>query len=978
MKEKPSFSKKNILQAIGVMVFLLSIVFFLAPFTHLFPITFGLVYLFGYAFYYFSLVLFASVGMTLAIKGKLGEVLGWVFYVGAFVFWVGFGYLMGYIASTTGVLDDLNPVFEEAWNNGINGEGLLLIINAKYSSGIVFGSLANMFKGDLAFMSLLIGIILLVGGAVLMFLRPISTLVRFISRKIGQAIAKKRSQKEIERQREEALARFEEEKAKRPLDPSMQYIPSGNSDSSGLSLGAPQLTFTEQRAEPEVKKEPEPRAPLPSRSADYHSRPTSPYATPEEVATPHERPSSFSPNNMMRSGLRAAVFSFDDGAPKSQSIKPAAIMPEPEKEPAKPAPFVAPNVIQEPIKEEEIAPSFEEVIPEPAPIYEEPVEEPKEEEVPVFEAPNLNPEETESYEAEPIEEPVPAYEAEPTPVFEAEPVYEEPIPAPAPVIKPAPVKEPEPKPEPEPAPAPEPEEQLSPLERRLRELHAEKATPLPDYVFPGLDLLKTYSNDQNAEQIQADCQQTVNIINQTFANLGVGAQAVGYTVGPSVTRYDIQPDTGVSVSTIGRYMRDISMKLNGVAVRFEEVVRGKITSGLEIANLKTTIVSLREMIEAMPTDPSCNMFVPFGKNISGECICSDLSKFPHLLVAGTTGSGKSIFMHGLIMSLVMRNRPEDCKIVLVDPKRVEMSKYKDLPHLLCPIIKEPSEAKVCMDKLIEEMERRYRLFETAEVRDIRAFNSSYAPKNGLKKLPFISVFIDEYADLSDTCKNIGEAVVRLAQKARAAGIHLVIATQRPSVQVITGVIKANIPVRVALSMSSAIDSQTIIGQGGAEDLVGHGDMLIDCSLIARNGLTRAQGCLVDDSEIEKVVDFINSQGLGTMYDDNFLDLVDHEAEAKAAEAAMPTLSRAEIKAQSDEEFYEMVKEQVMATEYTSISKIQRQFGVGFPRAGKLFAQLQNDGIVALAPDSPSSSKGCRVLVHAPNELDDIKLGSDNG
>ena len=971
MKEKPSFTKKNILQAIGVMVFLLSLVFFLAPFTHLFPITFGLVYLFGYAFYYFSLVIFATIGMTLAIKGKLGEILGWVFYVGAFVFWVGFGYLMGYIASTTGVLDDLNPVFEEAWNNGINGEGLLLIINAKYSSGIVFGSLANIFKGDLAFMPLLIGIILLVGGAVLMFWRPLSTLVRFISRKIGQAIAKKRSQKEIERQREEALARFEEEKAKRPLDPSMQYIPGGNSDSSGLSLGAPQLTFTEQPAEPEVKKEPEPRAPLPSRSADYHSRPTSPYAAPQEVETPHERPSSFSPNNMMKSGLRAAVFSFDDGTPKAQSIKPAAIMPEPEKEPAKPAPFIAPNVIQEPIKEDEIAPSFEEeVIPEPAPVYEEPVEEPKEEEVPVFEAPNLNPEENESYEAEPVEEPVPAYEPEPAPVFEAEPVYEEPIPAPAPVVKPAPAKEPEPE--------PEPEEQLSPVERKLRELHAEKATPLPDYVFPSLDLLKTYSNDQNAEQIAADCQQTVNIINQTFANLGVGAQAVGYTVGPSVTRYDIQPDTGVSVSTIGRYMRDISMKLNGVAVRFEEVVRGKITSGLEIANLKTTIVSLREMIEAMPTDPSCNMFIPFGKNISGECICSDLSKFPHLLVAGTTGSGKSIFMHGLIMSLVMRNRPEDCKIVLVDPKRVEMSKYKDLPHLLCPIIKEPSEAKVCMDKLIEEMERRYRLFETAEVRDIRAFNSSYAPKNGLKKLPFISVFIDEYADLSDTCKNIGEAVVRLAQKARAAGIHLVIATQRPSVQVITGVIKANIPVRVALSMSSAIDSQTIIGQGGAEDLVGHGDMLIDCSLIARNGLTRAQGCLVDDSEIEKVVDFINSQGLGTMYDENFLDLVDHEAEAKAAEAAMPTLSRAEIKAQSDEEFYEMVKEQVMATEYTSISKIQRQFGVGFPRAGKLFAQLQNDGIVALAPDSPSSSKGCRVLVHAPNELDDIKLGSDNG
>ena len=976
MKEKPNFTKKNIIQAIGVMVFLLSLIFFLAPFTHLFPITYGLVYLFGYAFYYFSLVLFAGVGLTLAIRGRLGELLGWVFYLGAFVFWVGFGYLMGYVASTTGVLDDINPVFEEAWNSGVNGEGMLLIINAKYSSGIIFGGLSSVFKGDLAFMPLLIAIILLVGGAILMFLKPISRLVRFISRKIGQAVAKKRSEKEIERQREEALARYEEEKAKRPLDPSMQYLPGGSSDSTGLSLGAPQLTFTE-KDDPETKKEP--RAPLPSRSADYHSRPTSPYSEPREIETPHERPSSFSPNNMMRSGLRAAVFSFDDGTPKVQAFKPAAIMPEPKKEePKKPVAFEVPNEIKEPIKEEEIAPSFqEEIAPEPTPVYEEPSSEIEEEEVPVFEAPLLDHEASELYESEP--EPVPAYEEEPAPTFKAEPVYEEPIPAPTPVrvkpVKPEPVKEPEP--EPEPVPAPEPVEELSPVERKLRELHAEKAAPLPDYVFPNLDLLKTYSNDQNAEQIQADCQQTVNIINQTFANLGVGAQAVGYTVGPSVTRYDIQPDTGVSVSTIGRYMKDISMRLNGVAVRFEEVVRGKITSGLEIANLKTTIVSLREMIESMPTDPSCNMFIPFGKNISGECICSDLSKFPHLLVAGTTGSGKSIFMHGLIMSLVMRNRPEDCKIVLVDPKRVEMSKYKDLPHLLCPIIKEPSEAKVCMDKLIEEMERRYRLFETAEVRDIRAFNSSYAPKNNLKKLPFISVFIDEYADLSDTCKNIGEAVVRLAQKARAAGIHLVIATQRPSVQVITGVIKANIPVRVALSMSSAIDSQTIIGQGGAEDLVGHGDMLIDCSLIARNGLTRAQGCLVDDSEIEKVVDFINSQGLGTMYDENFLDLVDHEAEAKAAEAAMPTISRAELKAQSDGDFYEMVKEQVMATEYTSISKIQRQFGVGFPRAGKLFAQLQNDGIVALAPDSPSSSKGCRVLVHASNELDDIKLGSDN-
>ncbi len=952
MKEKAAFTKKNIIQAIGAMVFLLSVVFFLAPFTNLFPITFGMVCLFGYAFYYYSLVLFAAVGMTVAIKGSLAKYLGWKFYPGAILFWIGFGFLMGFIAYPTGALDDLNPVYQSVWDSR---GGFELICNAKCSSGVLFGSLTNIFKGDLFFLPLMFAIIFLLGGVILMFWRPIFALISVVSRKIGQANAKRRSEKEIERQRADALARYEEEKANGPINP----FASGETP---LALGAPKLNPSKQEDAFEKPIE----TPLPSRAADNHVRPSSPYSIPQEVKTTYERPTSFSQSNMSQSGLRAAVFSFGDAPVAPKKVEPAPVKetkPVPEAKPL--SSFIVPNEVKEPLKEEP-APFFEEpVIPE---VKEPEPEIEAEQEIPAYE-PSVEPiTESEPYEPEPapyFEEP----KEEPVEVFTRnEPSYEEPIPEPTPVVLNE-VKEPE--------PAPEPVEQISPFERKLRELHAEKASPLPDYKFPTLDLLKTYSNDQNAEQIQIDCQNTVNIINQTFANLGVGAQAVGFTVGPSVTRYDIQPDTGVSVSTIGRYMKDISMRLNGVSVRFEEVVRGKITSGLEIANLKTTIVSLKEMIEAMPNDPSANMYVPFGMNISGECICSDLSKFPHLLVSGTTGSGKSIFMHGLIMSLVMRNRPEDCKIVLVDPKRVEMSKYKDLPHLLCPIIKEPSEAKVCMDKLIEEMERRYRLFELAEVRDIRAFNSSYAPKNGLKKLPFISVFIDEYADLSDTCKNIGEAVVRLAQKARAAGIHLVIATQRPSVQVITGVIKANIPVRVALSMSSAIDSQTIIGQGGAEDLVGHGDMLIDCSLIARNGLTRAQGCLVDDSEIEKVVDFINAQGLGTMYDENFLDLVDHEAEAKAQEAAMPQVSRAELKAQSDEDFYNMVKEQVMATEYTSISKIQRQFGVGFPRAGKLFAMLQADGIVAMAPDSPSSSKGCRVLVHAVNELDDIKLGQDH-
>ena len=539
---------------------------------------------------------------------------------------------------------------------------------------------------------------------------------------------------------------------------------------------------------------------------------------------------------------------------------------------------------------------------------------------------------------------------------------------PAPVAAPAPEK-PTPTPTPAPAPAAKPTAPAQAPVSPLDQCNQPKAQSLPPYRLPSLDLLKTYPANANADQMKIECQQRAATINQALTDLGAGAQVVGFTIGPSVTRFDIQTDKDVSVGSLGRYVQDISVRLNGVATRFEEVVRGKSTSGLEIANSTTTTVSLREMVESLPKGDKYNLYIPFGKSISGECISADLSEFPHLLVSGSTGSGKSIFMHGLIMSLIMRNRPEELKLVVVDPKRVEMGKYKDLPHLLCPIIKEPSQAKVCFQKLIDEMERRYTLFELSGVSNIRQFNSEYAPEAGFAKLPFIVVVVDEYADLVDTCKDIGDGVVRLAQKARAAGIHLVIATQRPSVQVITGVIKANLPVRVALSVSSAVDSMTILGQGGAEDLAGHGDMLVDCSLVARNGFTRCQGCFVDNKEIKAVVDDIKSQQ-NVVYDPNFLDLVDHDAEAKAAAAAAPQIDKAELKAKGDDDLYETIKTDIMAQEYTSISRIQRSYGVGFPRAGKIFARLQSEGVVALQPDTASSSKGCRVLLHenpAPSE-----------
>jgi S-DNA-T family DNA segregation ATPase FtsK/SpoIIIE len=371
------------------------------------------------------------------------------------------------------------------------------------------------------------------------------------------------------------------------------------------------------------------------------------------------------------------------------------------------------------------------------------------------------------------------------------------------------------------------------------------------------------------------------------------------------------------------------------------------------------------------------MQVPFGKMINGKYLAGDLTSFPHMLVAGSTGSGKSVFMHGVIMSLIMRNRPEDLKLVLIDPKRVEMGCYRDIPHLLCPIIKDPSQAKVCLDKLIIEMERRYSLFEWSGVRDIRQFNASFAPSHKLSPLPFIVVVVDEYADLVDTCKNVSDSVVRLAQKARAAGIHLIISTQRPSVDVITGVIKGNLSCRVALRVNSYVDSNTILGCGGAEGLSGYGDMLVDCQTAFQGGFSRAQGAIVDTEEIDKVCTFIKSQ-VPTVYDPNFLDLVDHEAEAEEEEAAAESMTptHADIKAEDDEEFYQQLKAEIMTRQYTSISRIQREHGLGFPRAGRLFNRLVKEGVVAAEPNPPGSSKGCQVLIHADSNTGEVPGSTD--
>lgn len=491
---------------------------------------------------------------------------------------------------------------------------------------------------------------------------------------------------------------------------------------------------------------------------------------------------------------------------------------------------------------------------------------------------------------------------------------------------------------------------------------------LKPYVLPPVNLLKFHEKEEDRDANTEFCESRVKDMNTIFDALNIGAKVVSYTVGPSVTQYDLLMNSDRSISSVDRFIPDLQVRLGGIPIRFEKLVIGKATSGLEMENKVRTTVGLRECVDKLdPLDNGSARQIIFGKGIDGSVVKADLTKFPHMLVAGTTGSGKSIFIHSTLVTLLLRNTPEQLKLLLIDPKRVELNYYRNIPHLICPNISESKKALVALRKLVDEMERRYTLFSDNMVNEIKNFNK-VAEQRGLKKLPYILVVVDEYADLNDECKEIREPVSRLAQKARSAGIHLIIATQRPSVNVIDGVIKANISTRVALSVSSQEDSRVIIGEGGAEKLLGNGDLLIDSPLISRTYKPRVQGCFVEEDEIIAVTDYI--RGLrGPEYDPYFLNLEEAEPEPDndQFDDSEPTKVSREIQ---EEELYDIIKEDLMTKEYCSISYIQRSYGVGFPKAGRLFARLQKEGVVAKSGDS---SRGCKVLIKA--SLNNESMGS---
>jgi S-DNA-T family DNA segregation ATPase FtsK/SpoIIIE len=449
----------------------------------------------------------------------------------------------------------------------------------------------------------------------------------------------------------------------------------------------------------------------------------------------------------------------------------------------------------------------------------------------------------------------------------------------------------------------------------------------PDYRMPSLSLLR--KGKKRNQQDREELWKSADILVEKLANFGVQATVTDIRRGPSVTRYEIQPDPGVKVSRIVSLADDIALALAAKAIRIEAPIPGKSAVGIEVPNPDVEMVNLRDVLEsaAYQHSPS-KLSIALGMDISGEPIVDNLAKMPHLLVAGATGSGKSVCINAIISSLLFKARPEEVKLMMIDPKMVELNMYNGIPHLLIPVVTDPRKAAVALKKVVAEMEKRYEIFAKHGARDIERFNQLVADKKpeGLSPLPYIVVIVDELADLMMVAPHdVEDAICRLAQMARAAGIHLIIATQRPSVDVITGIIKANIPARIAFAVSSQVDSRTILGTGGAEKLLGKGDMLYLPPGAPKP--VRVQGAFVSDEEVEALVRFVSTQ-----------------QEPHYQEELIPGVTGSAGMEWEDDLYPQAVK-LVLETKTASVSLIQRRLRVGYTRAARLIDMMEANGIV---------------------------------
>lgn len=444
------------------------------------------------------------------------------------------------------------------------------------------------------------------------------------------------------------------------------------------------------------------------------------------------------------------------------------------------------------------------------------------------------------------------------------------------------------------------------------------------------DNIENNAHAELKDEVEINCER----INQKLNELNIKASVNNYIIGPCVTRYEIVPEIGVRVSSIVNIENDLKLALAAVKTRMEAPIPGKSAVGIEVANKKRYPVYLKEVIYPFKDDES-RLLVGIGRDLNNKEIVINIDKMPHLLVAGATGSGKSVCINSMIVSLLLRTTPDEVKLILIDPKKVEMLPYANMPHLLCPVVIDPKKASIALKKVVKEMDRRYDEFANNAVRNIEGYNK-LMKQNGEKPLPNIVVIIDELADLMlVAAKEVEESVQRITQLARAAGIYLVVATQRPSVDVITGVIKANIPSRIAFSVSSQVDSRTIIDRGGAEELLGKGDMLMDIS--GSGTLNRVQGVYVSDEEIFEVVSYVKKK-YRVNYDAEFLNLEEEKKEP---------INNLVINddTNNDDKLYEDIKDFVIRNQKASTSLIQRYFTLGYARAARMMDRLEEEGVI---------------------------------
>lgn len=513
------------------------------------------------------------------------------------------------------------------------------------------------------------------------------------------------------------------------------------------------------------------------------------------------------------------------------------------------------------------------------------------------------------------------------------------------------------------------------LKEEEEEPEKEKNQVNVSYRLPGLDLLNKPKKVDNSSD-NAQVTDNITALEQVLRDFGINAKVVEVHIGPAVSQYELEVQSGTRVNKITSINREIALALAKKDVRIEAPIPGKKTVGIEFANEKSNPVSFYEIMASPEIQRSDNkLLVPLGKTIMGDIQTCPINKMPHLLIAGTTGSGKSVCVNGIICSILMRARPDEVKLIMVDPKVVELSVYNGIPHLMCPVVTDPKQASIALQKSVAEMEKRYRMFSNTTTKNIEGYNEYVEKYNQgkdesekLDKMPYLVIVIDELSDLMMVAaKEVEDSILRITQKARAAGIHLIVATQRPSTEVITGLIKANIPSRISFAVGSGIDSRTILDQIGAEKLLGKGDMLY--LPIGQNNPTRTQGSFVSDEEIARLIKFTSEQQEGDLFDEEFLNLekVDSPKDSGGSADADDDDSVGDPNAA----LYDQIVEFVIKKQQASASLLQRRFKIGYNKAATMIDELEANGIIG---PPTGNSKPRAVLVSFAEDKDDVPEG----